>query len=292
MGRLVISALFDIIKQALRSWIANDPITHSAAAAYFAVFSLPGLMIIIVSIATFFLDESIVRSEIQAYVGGFIGKEAALSIQSIIDNARINNSGVMTLILGGAVVLFGATGFFVQLKNSFNAIWHVRPKPEKTLLRWLVNRGVSLSIAIMFGVLVLLSIYVSAGLKIVDHWIMGQFSGVDTLRILDLGLSYITVSVLFTIIFKILPDVRIRMRYALAGGFFSSFLFMIGEWGFAQVLSIASPQSVFGAAGSVVLVMIWVTYGCMILQLGAEFIKALVQHYEEEIKTTRFVIRK
>ncbi len=284
--------LFDIMKNALRSWIENDPITYSAAAAYFAVFSLPGLMIIVMSIATFFLNEDIVRSEIHSYVGGFIGDAAAVSIQSIIDNARISNSGTVTLLLGVVVVLFGATGFFVQLKNSFNAIWHVRPKPEKTILRLLVNRGISLSIAIMFGILVLLSIYISAGLKIIDHWITDQFSVVHTLKALDFILSYLSVSILFTIIFKILPDVRIRMRYALAGGFFSALLFMLGEWGFAYALSISSPQSVFGAAGSVVLLMMWVTYGCMILQLGAEFIKAMVQHYEEEIKTTRFVVRK
>ncbi|PCK00603.1 MAG: hypothetical protein COA45_02165 [Zetaproteobacteria bacterium] len=144
----------------------------------------------------------------------------------------------------------------------------------------------------MFGVLILLSMYVSAGLKIFGNWLVSKFPDLDAIHFLEMGLSFLTLSILFALIFKVLPDVRIKARYAFAGGVLSSFLFMIGEWGFAHALSLSAPQSAFGAAGSVVLLMIWVTYGCMILQLGVAFIKALVNHHEGEVRTTRFVMKK
>ncbi len=284
--------MLQVLKDTFRSWVSNTPLTYSAAAAYYAVFSLPGMLIIIVSITTFFLDEEMVRGQIQEYIGSFMGQEAADTIQKIIDKARLSDTGPKTLIFGGGILLFGATGFFAQLKNSFNAVWGVKPKPEKTILRFIVYRGVSLFVAIMFSFFVLMSMYVSAGLKVFGYWLVGQFPDLAFLKVFELSVSFLTITLLFTLIFKVLPDVKIRFRYVFVGGALSSFLFMLGGLFFTRALDIIAPQSVFGAAGSIILLMIWVTYACMILQLGAEFIKALMQHSEDEIRTSRFVERK
>tara|TARA_R110001592_G_scaffold32162_1_gene112733 strand:- start:353 stop:1207 length:855 start_codon:yes stop_codon:yes gene_type:complete len=284
--------MLEVIKNTLKSWVSNTPLTYSAAAAYYAVFSLPGMLIILFSITTFFLDEEMVRTQIQEYIGSFMGQEAAETIQKIIDNARLTDNGPKTLIIGGGVLLFGATGFFAQLKNSFNAVWGVKPKPEKTVLRFLVYRGVSLFVAIMFSFCVLVSMYVSAALKVFGSWVVSQFPQLEFLWILELSVSFTTIALLFTLIFKMLTDVKIKLRYAFVGGTLSSLLFLLGGLFFTKALAVVAPQSVFGAAGSIILLMIWVTYACMILQFGAEFIKALVQHTEEEIKTSRFVVRR
>lgn len=281
--------MFNILREACRSWLRSSPFTYSAAAAYYAVFSLPGMLIITVSIATFFLDEQMVRTQIEEYAGRFIGPEVAGIIQGIIDNARLSSSGGTTLIIGGGILLFGATGFFAQLKKTFNAIWQVRPIPEKRFLRFLVYRGISLFIAIVFGFFVLLLIYLSAVLKVYGSWLISHFPELESLRVLEMGISFLSVSLLFTLIFKLLPDVKIRIKYAFVGATLSSFLYVLGGLLFAKVLQIISPQSVFGAAGSIILLMIWVTYVCMILQFGAAFIKALIEHKDDEIRISRFV---
>lgn len=281
--------MIKVFKDAFLSWIKSRPMTHSAAAAYYAVFSLPGLLIIVISITTFFLDEELVRSQIQTYIGNFIGENVADSVTNIIDNARLKSTGLFTLLLGGGILLFGATGLFNQLKYSINTVWNVKTKPDKTILHALFNRAVSLGVAIMIGFLLLMSMYLSAGLKVFGNWLSAEFPELESVKVLELIVTFFTISMVFTMIFKILPDVYIKLKYALAGGVLSALLFLIGEFAFTKALDSFFPQNVFGAAGSIVLIMIWVTYGCMILQFGAEFIRALMKHYELEIKTTRFV---
>lgn len=283
--------MITILKSAIKSWLSNTPMTYSAAAAYFGVFSLPGLMIIMVSVMTFFVDEQLVRSHIQDYIGQFMGQDVAQSIEEVIDNARLNSTGFVTLFVGAVILLFGATGLFNQLKISFNAVWGIRAKSEKVFLRLLVNRALSLGVAVMIGFLLLMSMYLSAGLKIFGNWLITHFPDLGFLKAIEIGLSFFTISLLFTLIFKVLSDVKIKLFYAFAGGLVSSFLFMIGEIGFAKAVAIFAPESVFGAAGSIVLLMIWVTYGCTILQFGAEFIKAMMVHHKVDIRYSRFVVK-
>lgn len=283
--------MIDVLKNAIKSWVSHQPLTHSAAASYFAVFSLPGLMIIVISITTFFLDEEMVRAQIQNYIGNFIGQNVADSIEQIIDNARLDSTGFFTLLVGGSILLFGATGLFNQLKTSLNAVWGLKTKPEKAILKLFVNRAVSLGVAIMVGFLLLMSMYMSAALEVFGNWLVQEFPDLGFIKILELIISFITISILFTLIFKVLPDVRIKFKYAFAGGVMCAILFLAGEWVFGQALDRFFPQNVFGAAGSIVLIMVWVTYGCMILQFGAEFIRALMRKYEDNIRTSRFVVR-
>lgn len=277
-----------LLKATWESWSANEPVTYSAAAAYFAIFSLPGLMIIILSVTSFVLDEDMVRYEMLGYIGDFIGQDVADSIGRIIDRARLSGNGFWTLVIGGAVLAFGATGLFNQLKKNFNVIWDVRPLQEKAVLRLLASRAVSLGMAIILGFLLLVFMYVSAGMKLLGNWLVRQWPEAALIQMLELTVSFIMIALLFTFTFKILPDVFVRLKHALAGGVLASFLFMVGEAIFTKALEILAPESVFGAAGSIVLLMIWVTYTCMILQVGAAFIKALMMQSDREMKAARF----
>ena len=281
--------MIKILKNATLSWLDNTPMTYSAAAAYFAVFSLPGLMIIMISVTTFFLDEQFVRTHINDYIGHFMGDDVATSIEKIIDRARVKATGWVTLLIGAGVLLFGSTGLFNQLKITFNTIWNIKPKPEKTFLRVVINRTVSVGVAVMIGFLLLISMYLSAGLTVFGNWLVNHFPDLGFIKILEMAVSFLTISLLFTIIFKVLSDVKIRIKYAFMGGVISSRLFLLGELGFAKAIEVFSPESVFGAAGSIVLLMVWVTYGCTILQFGVEFIKALMIEKGEDIRISRLV---
>ncbi len=280
--------MLKVFKKATTSWLASHPMTHAAAASYYAVFSLPGLMIIMISIATFFVDEEVVRGHIHNYIGNFIGKSTAENVESIIDNARISSTGLTTLIIGGGILLFGSTGLFNQLKVSMNSVWGIKPRQEKLVLRLVVNRFVSLSVAIMIGFLLFMSMMLSAASEVFGNWLVTRFPALDFITASEFGISFLTISLLFTIIYKILPDVRIKISYALVAGVMCAGLFIIGEFFFSNAVKILSPQNVFGAAGSIILLMLWVTYGCMILQYGAEFIKALMQASDDDIRTKRF----
>lgn len=281
--------MFQVLKSALHSWLHNHPLMHSAAAAYFAVFSLPGLMILFVSVLTFFMDEQFVRDQILSYVGEFIGPNVADAMINMIDKGRLKTTGSYTIILGGGILLFAATGLFNQLKASFNAVWGLEAMPEKAILRLAFNRAISFGVAIMVAFLLLVSMYLSAGLKVFSNWLGEEFPVLDGFKIVELMITFFTISVLFTLIFKILPDVVIRIKYALIGGGVSALIFIIGEYAFAKIVKAVFPYSIFGAAGTIVIIMLWVTFTCMILQFGIELIKALMRENAEVIKTSRFV---
>ena len=286
--RIKIRSMLDILKNTIWTWSENSPFTHGAAAAYYAVFSLPGLMIIIMYITTFFLDEEMVRSQIQNVIGEFLGDSVAVTIQNIIDKARLAGGG-WSLIVGGVVLLFGASGLFNQLKHSFNEIWGVRAKPEKTILWTVINRGIAMGMAILIGVILLFSLYLSTALKLFSTWLAATIPELEALQTLENAFSFLVISLLFTLMFKILPDIYIKIKYAFLGGVLCSLLFMFGEMLFTKALEYYSPQSVFGAAGSIVLLMLWINCACMILQFGAAFIKVLMLKYEKNVRTTRFV---
>ncbi|MEM7618688.1 MAG: YihY/virulence factor BrkB family protein [Pseudomonadota bacterium] len=281
--------MFGILKSATKSWLFNQPLMHSAAAAYFAVFSLPGLLILVVSILTFFMDEEFVRTQILDYIGEFIGPNVARTTNNMIDNARLNSRGSYTIILGGGILLFAATGLFNQLKASFNAVWGIQAMPEKAILRLALNRAVSFGVAIMIAFLLLVSMYVSAGLNVFSVWLASAFPVLGTFKVVEIVITFVTISLLFTFIFKILPDVVIHMKYAAIGGGASALIFISGEYGFAKILKAVFPYSIFGAAGTIVIIMLWVTFACMILQFGVELIKAMMIHDKVAIKTSRFV---
>tara|TARA_B100001989_G_C24533801_1_gene463181 strand:- start:217 stop:1071 length:855 start_codon:yes stop_codon:yes gene_type:complete len=280
--------MLEIAKKTIWTWSENSPFMHGAAAAYYAVFSLPGLMIIIMYITTFFLDEEMVRTQIQNVAGDFVGEDVANTIQNIIDRARIAGGG-WSLIIGGLVLLFGASGLFNQLKNSFNEIWGVKGKPEKTILWTVINRVIAMGMAILIGVILLCSLYLSTALKLFSNWLATKIPELEALQTLENAFSFLVIAFLFTLMFKILPDVYIKIKYAFLGGVLCSFLIMLGEMLFTMALQFYSPQSVFGAAGSIVLLMLWINCACMILQFGAAFIKVLILKFEADVRTTRFV---
>lgn len=280
--------MFDIAKKTFWTWCDNSPFMHGAAAAYYAVFSLPGLMIIIMYITTFFLDEEMVRSQIQNVAGQYVGEDVAATIQNVIDHARLDGGG-WSLLIGGLILLFGASGLFNQLKHSFNEIWGVRGKPEKTILWTVINRIIAMGMAILIGFILLVSLYLSTALKLFSTWLASQVPELEALQTLENAFSFLVISLLFTLMFKILPDIYIKIKYAFLGGVLCSLLFMLGGMLFTKALAVYSPQSVFGAAGSIVLLMLWINCACMILQFGAAFIKTLMLKYETDVRTTRFV---
>ncbi len=275
-----------IIKRTIRSWLSNDPFSQSAAAAYYATFSLPGLLIIIMGIAAIFFDQRSVEREVLGHIRNMLGVDVARSVGEIVDETQRNDRDIWAMAIGGFTLLFGATGLFAQLQKSLNFIWKVEVKKNVGFLKFMKHRATAFGVVVAIGFLLMISLSINAALSALGDWLETQIPGywLFWLYALNMAASYFIISFLFALIFKVLPDAQVKWKFSLVGGVFSATLFSIGEYGLNLYFKLAEPQSAFGAAGSVILLMLWVSYSCLILLLGAEFAKACSVEYDSKVK--------
>lgn len=274
-------------RRALRSWWLRDAFSQSAAAAYYAVFSLPGLLMIIMAIAAIALEQQRVENEILSHLRHVMGPAFSDNVKIIIDNFQRKNRDIWAIAIGASTLLFGATGLFAQLQKSLNQIWGVEVKKSANIRAFLKTRFTALGISISIGFLLLISLFLTAALTAISEWVSRHFSE-SLLYLFYIGnyfLSLGTVSVLFALIYKILPDIELKWRDALRGGFLSALLFTAGEYGLSFYFKLAKPESAFDQAGSLILFLLWTFYSCLILLYGAEFIRSSLDRNHERKPT-------
>lgn len=263
---------FKILKDTYLSWDKNDPWAKSAVIAYYALFSLPSLLIITVHFAGIFFGKEAVEGRITGEISGMIGQGSAELIQSMIINSALSESSLLFIIFGVGMLIFGATGVFFQLQKSLNDIWSVRSK-KNTIIDTLKRRVVSFGMVFIIGLLMLISLVLSTAINALSDFIGHYYTDFSSqfIELLNFIISQIIVTALFAAIFTILPDVKIKWRTNLIGAFMTSLLFLAGKYLIGFYFAESDPASVYGAAGSVVLVLLWVYYTCLILFFGAEF---------------------
>lgn len=282
------STFFKLLKETAINWWARDPFRDSATIAYYTIFSLPGLMIVVISLAGYFFGSDSVTRDILVNIEATIGKEAAVIVEKIISNTQTNYDLTFTSIAGALTLLFGATAVFAQLQKTLNSIWDVEPKPKKVIFKFIKDRIFSFGIIITIGFLMLISLTFSTLISAFSEFISHHFSLSTALiiRLLDVVLSLAALTILFAAIFRILPDVVIGWRDVFAGALLTSFLFAIGKFSIALYLAHSDPTSVYGAAGSIVLVMLWVSYATLIVLFGAEFTHTNVVYKGKKIQSS------
>lgn len=283
------------LQKAFQSWLSHDPFSLSAAAAYYAIFSLPGLMMIIITIAAIFFDKQSVEDQVLGQIRSIMGWDVAQSINEIVDKAQSKDRDIWAFIIGIATLLFGATGLFIHLQHALNQIWEVEVKQSASVIKFLQDRATSFGIILAIGFLLMVSLVLTSFLTATSEWIASHYPDYFLYLFLtvDVGLSFLISAFLFGLIFKVLPDAHVNWKEAIFGGALSASLFTIGEYLFNLYFKIAEPQSTFGAAGSVILLMLWVSYSCMILLLGAEFTKIYAESLlGKKIKPTSIAKKK
>jgi membrane protein len=261
-------------KEAFKTWNDRDPFASSAVIAYYTIFSLPGLLVIIVNLAGYFWGKEAVTHEITGQVGGMIGSDTAGYIQDIIAKASTSKGTVISSILGIITLLFGATGVFVHVQEIFNKIWEVKPKPkQKKLLKLLRDRLFSFGLIIVIGFLLLVSLVVSAALNGISNWVSQHLSEslMIFFNIADFVFSIGIITVLFAAMYKFLPDAKIQWRDVWLGAILTTILFVIAKYALGFYFGTSKPGSTYGAAGSIILIMLWVSYVGLLLMFGAEF---------------------
>ena len=284
-----IKTFFKLLKRTYQSWIGNDPWAESAIIAYYTLFSLPSLLIIVVSIAGYFFGREAVQGRITKEVGDFIGVDAAKAIESMISSAAVTQNSTWAVIFGVSMLLFGATGVFFRLKMSMNNIWNVAAK-EETFLRLVIDRLISFGMVLVLGLLLLVALVISALVKILSEYISTSAPAITSvsLDIFNYILSFLFITALFGAIFKLLPDVIIKWRVTLWGAAMTTFLFLIAEFLISFYFGQSNPGSIYGGASSIIIILLWVNYTCLIMFFGAEFTVQYALHKNEVIKPNKY----
>jgi len=284
-------AIWRLLKETLVQWQQDRVPILAAALAYYMVFSLAPMLIIAVAVAGFVIGQEAAQEQLTIQLEQLIGFEAAQSIQTLIQERYQPQSGIMATIIAIATLLFGSTTVFAQLKVALNIIWGVTPKPERGLLNFLMARVLSVLMIIAIGFLLLLSLVFSSVLAGVSEWLEQWMNPPASIwRWTDIGVSFLVVTLLFGAIYKILPDAKVAWSDVWVGSTLTSILFTLGKWGISLYLGHSSVRSFYGAAGSFVVLLLWIFFTAQILLIGAEFTQVWANRYGETIRPRRHAI--
>jgi len=279
--------MWAVISQTFREFNEDECPRLAASLAFYTFFSLPALLVLIVMIAGIVLvnHEKDIEARLRSHFEETIGSEGAAEIARIVENARKvshpKESGP-GWVVGVGMLLLGATGALQELQTALNRAWHVEPDPKQGgFRRFLVKRLLSLALLLGITVLLIASLAISWGLAAFGHWIDSHPNALLTSQMIGwmhAGVSLLIIAILFTALFKFVPDAQVDWSDAWWGAVVTTVLFWIGQWALGQYLAWSKPTSAYGAAGSLALILLWMYYSAMIFFLGAEFTHALAQH--------------
>ncbi|MBO0951042.1 YihY/virulence factor BrkB family protein [Fibrella forsythiae] len=258
----------------------------SAALAYYTIFSLAPLLVLIMSLASIFLGEEAIQGQIFGQINGLVGNEAAKQIQDMIKNVGLSGKTNTALFVSIGTLLIGATSIFVEIQDSINLIWRVKAKPEKGWLKLIKDRLLSSSLVVSLGFLLLVSLLIN-GLILALSDRLGRFLpglSVYLISAINFLISTAVVTILFGVIFKVLPDAKIGWKDVRWGAFFTALLFMLGRYVIGLYIDTTGTSSSYGAAGSLIVVLTWIYYTAAILYFGAEFTQVYANHFGIKIE--------
>ncbi|MBO9673892.1 MAG: YihY/virulence factor BrkB family protein [Sphingobacteriaceae bacterium] len=298
-------AIYHLFIAAGKGFTEDRVMKLSASLAYYTIFSLTPLIIIVLSAATlFFGDKMQTRDKFFMEVTELIGKPAAMQIQGFVDHANKTGQSTISLIIGIGTLIIGATAIFIEIQDSINLIWKVKAMPKKGWIKMLTNRLLSFSLIVSMGFLLLVSLVINSivvglGDKLVALISESKVEDVipvanDTMAlliyILNNALTLAAVTAVFTIIFKVLPDVNIKWKSAIIGALFTAVLFSLGKYLIGIYIEKGSTVSAFGAAGSIIIILLWIYYTSIILYFGAEFTQAYAEKYDGGITPSKYAV--
>jgi len=268
-----IKHLPSLIAETYRAWSADDPSRLSAVVAYYAVLSLPGLLVIIINLVGSVWGFEIVQGQLTDEISRALGRDSADAIQAMMVETQNAHKNLVSTILGIGVLIFAATGVFYHLQLSLNKIWQIQPDPNTGWKKLFFDRARSFAFILVIGFLLLVSFIVTTAISSLNNYIRSILPDVIVYIafILDFVVSVGIITVLFALIFRYLPDVKIRWKTVWIGALITAVLFVLGKFLMGLYFGEADPGSTYGAAGTIVLILLWVSYSCLILFFGAEF---------------------
>ncbi len=286
---------FYILRDTTFKWLDREPFRNSAVISFYTIFSLPGLLVIIINLAGYFYGQEAITQRISAEIGSMIGGNTAKDIEGIIANASVHRDFTFASMVGIASLIFGATGVFYQLQQTLNSIWEVKPnidRADRKIIKMVLDRISSFGLILAVGFLLLVSLVLSALLTVLSDWVAFYFSETFNIlfRFMDLSLSLGVITFLFAAIFKFLPDATVPWRDVWTGAFVTAILFVVAKFALGIYFGHSNPASAYGAAGTIILIMLWVSYVGLIVLFGAEFTRIYADHRGTKAKPLGFAV--
>jgi membrane protein len=275
-----------ILKKTVSNFFDDDSFTYAASIAFSTIFSLPAILIISLSIGATFYERNVVQDELLNQVGALIGKQSAKEIENILANAAIQTDSTFARVVGIVTLIFSATTVFVALQSGLNKIWQVKSKPQHGFIKFIINRLLSFAMVISIGFVLLVSLLIDT-LLVVFQGIMSKiFEGVTLYIVtgINIVLALTFIAVIFALLFKILPDAKIRWRDVWVGAMITTGLFTIGKYLIGFYLGNSTINTAYGAAGSLVIILIWVYYSTVIFLFGAELTFVYAQNLGHKVE--------
>jgi membrane protein len=293
MKKSRIKVWIDIIKTTFTSFSNDNGVKLSASLAYYTIFSLPALLVVVIGLGSIFYGKEAIQGDVMGYLNSLLGENSARQVEDMLKSTTRNYDNIWATIIGSITLLVVGSGIFVEIQDSINLIWGLKPKPKRGIINFVLNRLLSFSMILVLGFILLVSSLLNAILSTFIEKLKRYFSPdlVNSLLIIDYILVLVVVIMLFAAIFKILPDAKIKFKDVLIGAIITSALFVVGRFVIGFYLKNYANISIYGTAGSVIVILLWVYYTSMILYLGAEFTQAYVRHTGKTIEPYKYAIK-
>lgn len=283
---------WELLRDTVDEFIDDNAIKFSASLAYYTVFSLPPMLIVVISLSGIFYGQEAVQGKIYAQISDIAGTSTAKQIEEMIKEVRLKGNTRISTLIGMIVLVIGATGIFTEIQDSINIIWGVKAKPKRGWLKIIMNRIISFSMIISIGFVLLVSLIIHALMLMLSTKLNSYFPmlTLELLQIFNSILTFGVITLLFAIIFKYLPDAKIRWKDVGVGALATAVLFIIGKFAITFYLAHTDFATANGTAGSIVVLLVWIYYSSVILFLGAEFTQVYSHRYGRKIVPTEYAV--
>lgn len=292
LSKEYLTQLWKVLVATFKGFGSDNGLKLSASLAYYTVFSIAPLLIIVISVAGLVFGQDAATDRLYPQIAHYVGSGPALQIQDILKHLALSGKSGMAVIIGVITLLLGASSIFIEIQDSLNTIWRVKAKPKRGWVQLLKNRFVSFSLIISLGFLLLATLAINIILDALKDKIQ-HFIPVVTgllLKGINLAITVIVITTLFGIIFKFLPDVKIKWKDVRSGAFFTSLLFMLGQYMISLYIQYTAQGSAYGAAGSIIVILVWIYYTSAILYIGAEFTQVYAEAIGSRIEPADYAV--
>ena len=283
---------FSILKASFNAFMEDNALKMSASLAYYTVFSMAPLIMILISAASIFYGKEAIQNKVFEELNGLLGNDAAMKIQEILQEITLKSDSTMAIIIGIVTLFIGATGVFIEIQDSINQIWRVKAKPKKGWKKLIMNRILSFSMIVSLGFLLIVSLIINGIILALSARLSQYFPEMTIFifEIINAAITFVVIAALFGIIFKFLPDVKISWKDVRIGAIFTAILFTIGRYLIGLYIEKVGPGSAYGAAGSLIVILVWVYYTSAILYFGAEFTQVYAECYGGKITPAAYAV--
>jgi membrane protein len=277
--------IFELVRDTFKDWSEDKAARLGAALAYYTIFSIGPLLVIAIAIASLVFGDVAARGQIVGTIGGMVGEDGGKLIEDSIENANQGGGNIIATAIGIGTLLFGAAGVFGQLKDALNTIWEVKPKPNLGFMHTIKERFFSFTMVLGTGFLLLVSLVISAAVAALGKFLSNHLPGADIIwQVVNFLVALAVITLMFALLFKFLPDVKIGWKDVWIGALVSALLFLVGQFLLGFYLGSGAVGSAWGAAGALVIILVWVYYSAQIFFLGAEFTQVYTNKFGSRVR--------